>query len=512
MLVLITAALLVASRMRSAGDFADEIGEPVSSSVPVNAAVLRRLCSHCHQIPEPGILPRAAWAGTIRTMSGMPGYGTGLTPPAPQRIIDWYEGRAPEQLSLTAARNLPDAAVSSWEALPLVGPGAVADCYTSNVCFHDVVGDSRIELVSADMRHGRIELWDFSTPDSPSARLIGKVAHPAHIEAVDFDQDGLCDLLIANLGSFAAIDHNLGTVEWFRQRPDGSFESSTLCEGLGRVADVRAADMDGDGDLDLVVGEFGWRTTGKTRLFENLGGFPRPTLRLHDLDGRNGAIHVPVVDLNGDGRLDVVVLNSQQHEMVTVLVNEGANRFSSRECFRAPHPAWGATGLEPVDLDQDGDVDFLVTNGDAFDDGVLKPDHGVTWLENRGDLSFSPHFLVSMPGAHRALAADADGDGDFDIIVCAMAGETAARTELTKDLPSLIFLEQTAPGRFTAAVVERGNCFHPTLAITAINLHGGVTCAVGNAYMNVIPGGAAPPPATIWKPRQLLGQNAAPTP
>jgi hypothetical protein len=124
-------------------------------------------------------------------------------------------------------------------------------------------------------------------------------------------------------------------------------------------------------------------------------------------------------------------------------------------------------------------------------------------------LIFSPHFLVSMPGAHRALAVDADGDGDLDIIVCAMAGETAAKTKLTKDLPSLIFLEQTAPGRFTAAVVERGNCFHPTLAI---DLHGGVTCAVGNAYLNVLPGGDPRPPVTIWKPRELLGQNAAPTP
>src|SRR5262249_33167987 len=155
-----------------------------------------------------------------------------------------------------------------------------------------------------------------------------------------------------------------------------------------------------------------------------------------------GAIHVPVVDLNGDGRPDIVVLIGQQHEAVVAFLNDGGLKFTQRELFRAAHPGWGASGLEPVDLDRDGDLDFLVTNGDSFDDGVLKPDHGVTWLENDGSANFVPHFLVSLPGAHRALPVDADGDGDLDILACAMAGETATKTNAAQGLPSILLLEQ----------------------------------------------------------------------
>ncbi len=159
------------------------------------------------------------------------------------------------------------------------------------------------------------------------------------------------------------------------------------------------------------------------------------------IDPRNGAIHVPTVDIDKDGKPDFVALLAQQHESVIAFVNRGKGlEFTPKTIYEAPHPNWGSSGIDLVDLDKDGDMDVLLTHGDTFDDFVLKPYHGVIWLENTGTFPFVEHRLATLPGAQRAQAADLDGDGDLDIVASAfVSGEAAPK------LASLVWLEQTAP-------------------------------------------------------------------
>jgi hypothetical protein len=142
-------------------------------------------------------------------------------------------------------------------------------------------------------------------------------------------------------------------------------------------------------------------------------------------------------------------------------LGDGRGGFRERTLYRAPHPNWGSSGMQLVDLDGDRDLDVLVTNGDMFDDDILKPYHGVQWLENRGRLRFEPRPLARLAGAHRAVAADLDGDRDLDVVVSAFAGAAGGG----RDLPSLVWLEQVKRGRFVRHSIAAGRPRYPTLDV-----------------------------------------------
>jgi hypothetical protein len=244
------------------------------------------------------------------------------------------------------------------------------------------------------------------------------------------------------------------------------------------VADARAADFDGDGDLDLLVAAFGWHTVGGTFLFDNeTTDWSAPKFEGFPIDARPGPIHVPAADLNGDGRLDFVVLLSQQYERVVAYISRSRGGFRPEEIFKAPTPVWGHSGMQLTDLDGDGDLDVLLSNGDTLDDATVKPYHGIRWLENRGDLHFERRDLVAMAGVHRAQAADLDGDGDMDIAACSFLPDPEGELGT---LASIGWLEQTDPGVFVRHTLEAGKTSHVTLDLGDYDGDGDVDMLVGN--------------------------------
>jgi hypothetical protein len=276
------------------------------------------------------------------------------------------------------------------------------------------------------------------------------------------------------------------------------------------VADVQAADFRGIGRLDLVVAVFGWRRTGEILYLENrTTDWAHPVFVPHVLDERTGGIHVPVADLNGDGRPDFVALISQEHETVVAFINEGVDgddagrarvlpsreprlggslalpmpRFRKETVYQAPHPAYGSTGIQLVDLDGDGRLDVLYTNGDVFDDNILKPYHGIHWLQNEGRFPFHDHLLTSMYGIHRAVAADFQGTGRSDIVAVSFLPAWVFPMRRKMNLDAVVYLEQTAPGQFVRHSLEAVTCDHPTCAAGAWDGDGRVHLAVGNACL-----------------------------
>jgi hypothetical protein len=320
-------------------------------------------------------------------------------------------------------------------------------------------------------------------------------AHPAHAEVVDLDGDGIPDVLVADLGSFPPTDRRCGRVVWLRGEKDGSFTPVTLLDGVGRVADVQAADFRGVGKLDLVVAVFGWQSTGEILYLENRTADPRkPKFARRVLDKRHGTIHVPVADLDGDGRPDFVALISQEHEAVVAFLNRGGGNFTPKTLYRAPHPAYGSSGIQLVDLNGDGKLDVLYTNGDILDEPYLfKPYHGVQWLENKGGLRFEHHPLTPMYGVHRAVAGDLLGTGRQDVVAVSFLPRDKFPQRKKRKADAIVILEQVAPGKFERHSLAVGTNDH-------------VTCAVGDLYgtgrLDVVVGNFHSPsrhPVTIWK-------------
>ena len=319
-------------------------------------------------------------------------------------------------------------------------------------------------------------------------------------EVLDLDQDGRMDLIVAELGSPVPTDDRVGGVVWLKRTGNRHFEVVRLLSHVGRVADVQAPDFDADGDIDLVVAVFGWIVEGSVLYLENTsngGAVTAESFQPHVLDKRHGAIHVPVVDLNRDGRPDIVALLAQEHETVVAYLNQGAGRFEQQDLFTARHPHWGFSGIEPIDLDQDGDLDFLLTNGDTLDDQVqFKPYQGVAWIENNGELPYELHWIDTYYGAHRAEAADMDGDGDLDIVVSSFLPGLDESRRKGMRLPGICWYEQKPGRKFVPHVLADLPCDQATLVIGDVDGDGRPDVITG--VLQIRASKRKRPPVDVW--------------
>jgi len=451
-------------------------------------ALARIACLTCHKVPPPDILPRAAWAREIEKMAlilagkGIPEWGGAGGPRVSlsdeyKAILAYYEAAAPAALPPLPPWPAPDDRPLRFVRRTIAFKDAVTpEPAVANVRLADLDGDGRPELLACDMRQGVVLM---AHPDRPAegAAAIAQVPHPDHVSVVDLDGDGRLDLLVADLGEFYPGDHEKGAVTVLRAQPGGGYVPFTV-GGFPRVADAEAVPATG-GPPDIAVAGFGWHVKGEIALLKNrTRDWSQPVFERTKLDPRAGAIHVVPADIDGDGNLDLVALIAQEHEAVVAFLGDGKGGYSpARTLYAAPHPNWGSSGIQVVDLDKDGDLDVLMTNGDMFDDDILKPYHGIQWLENKGKLRFEPHPLAALAGAHRAVAVDLDGDGDLDIVASAFTGVVMGQA--AAGLPSLVWLEQVKPGRFERHTIEVGSPLHATLDVGDVDGDGDVDIVTG---------------------------------
>jgi hypothetical protein len=390
-------------------------------------------------------------------------------------------------------------AVTLLEQVP-VGFSATEAPRIASVTIVDLDQDGLQDILVCDMQANRIGWIRQSPANVYTEKWLGPVLPaPARVDACDLDGDGDLDIAVAVMGQVFPSNDKIGSVVILENKGRDEYVARTILSRVARVTDVRAADFDGDGDLDLVVGQFGY-DDGETRWLENLGNWQ---FRSHLLQRLSGVIHTIPEDIDQDGDMDFVSLVSQEWEEVYLFENDGRGNFKPHLLWGSANADYGSSGIRLVDMNRDGLMDILYTNGDAFDylPPRPRPWHSVQWLENRGSLRFEHRPIGKFEGASGAVAADVDNDGDLDVVAvsCYNFWEEPGSQ-------SIIMFENDGQMRF----VQRDIAHLPThlIAVETADLDGDGRPDFVTGKMNVYPPFSAEGRVVLWLNRWMSGQES----
>lgn len=273
----------------------------------------------------------------------------------------------------------------------------------------DLDRDGRLDIVSAEKNIDRVRWFrnqDVNGEVAFTAGLVkGGVDGAFNVYVADVDGDTWPDVLSAS--------RNDDSIRLFRNLGGDtlSFQTIVLTNTADRPVSVYAADLDGDGDLD-VASASQWDST--IRWFENDGASPPAFIERAVDSAASGAIWVRAADLDHDGDMDLVAA-ARDSGLIHVYTNNGASppSFAKRALGEAAN---FVSCVEPADLDGDGRVDLAIA---AVADNLL------AWYRNEGGMfafagsSIAPESIPAwgVGGLLKINAASRAHNGDGDILL-----------------------------------------------------------------------------------------------
>lgn len=357
--------------------------------------------------------------------------------------------------SLLLAPSSVFAAPLFTEATEQLGPqaceGADEGCYTNYALLADLDGDGALDVLFPNAKGFYVQ----SQPAEPlvvlrndgsanftdvsESAVGGFTGWLREIAVADVDGDGDLDVAAPDAwGGPAALFINDGT---------GRFtdEASARWNVTTRAGSVRFADLDDDGDADLIVGDWGddpspsSPSDGAIQVWRNDGAgvFDASTIEAYPLPASGTTpIDLDVLDVDGDFSLDVLVNN--RNGDLALFRNDGSGDLAVVAFPSKPGPYSYNPGV--CDVDGDGDLDLWIDNG--FE--VAYPQ----LLLNDGSGNFTDETDGRVPSEvqgqddNGVACADLDGDGDFDAVIMSLGnGASAANGERV--------LENDGAGNFT---------------------------------------------------------------
>lgn len=267
----------------------------------------------------------------------------------------------------------------------------------------DLDGDGDNDLVGAARHANQIAYWrnEGGTPLQWTFLSIDdSIEVPLTVHAADIDGDG--DLDVIGGGYDEAL------VAWYRN--DGGrpivWTKQIIDDDFPGAHQVYAEDVDNDGRPDVVC-----CTQGENRIawWRNVAGQPEHWPREIIVTGFLAASSVYVTDVDGDGLRDVLGAGCSSPGKITMWRNRGGMPIDWERQDIDPDCAL-AHWVHAADMDRDGDTDVV---------GVSYTGNRIQWWRNEGGDPIQWTELNVTVGIYRPLvahAADLDGDGDCDIM------------------------------------------------------------------------------------------------
>ncbi|WP_162339640.1 FG-GAP repeat domain-containing protein [Cyclobacterium salsum] len=394
-------------------------------------ALSESYCASCHAYPSPSLLPKSIWKNQVLPqMAAMMGDQTaqdsmgvwenkteeeitiqkklGVYPSSPQlssddfqAILDFYVAESPKTLPPQNLKETP-VLLQQVTAKKLFIEG-IKSPKTSLVA----VNEERRELFISDATSKQLyvkdqndELFTLPSITSPAVHYIRKAPNVFHFITVG-------SIAPSDLSQGAVYEMDLAANTW-----------NKVVDQLGRPVYGSWEDLEMDGKPDFLICNYG-HNGGNLSIYSD-GDFTSKPVQL----GGAGARKIEVGDLNRDGKPDIVALFCQGNERISVFYNKGNGQFEREKILLQFPPVMGSSYFELRDLNADGQLDLLVSNGDNWDySSVPKPYHGFRIYENKGNGVFEEAWLYPQYGAAKAMAVDFDQDGDLDFATIAFYDE-----------------------------------------------------------------------------------------
>ncbi len=264
------------------------------------------------------------------------------------------------------------------------------------VAIADINGDGRLDVVGA-AQDGNFKWFQQNEYGSYYERLISiTITAISSMETSDVNGDGAIDIIIARGSN--------NDIFWIQNDGSGNFSASIhlITYSLDHIRSVKSADIDGDGDIDVVSASSGDNTISWFSNDGNGNFTMKPVISTSAL----GAESVAIADLDGDGDLDVLSASSGDNT-IAWYKNNGTGSFVTMPPISTS--AMSATDVASEDMDADGDMDVM---------SASSSDNRIVWYQNDGAGNFTvqPDVTDQALGAVYVGAADVDDDGSLDIL------------------------------------------------------------------------------------------------